>query len=699
MVLFTRLARSTDGGLTWSQLDRAPVNIDFAAVDPEYGIIYAVSNCPGSCVAGRSTSARRIFFSTDGRKWSVLPACPWVNGLTAIAGVVYAATSGGLQVFDPLAGSRQRRGPEIAIRSVAVARAAPHRVYVLPETSGVLTSIEGESEWAEASEGLPASSANSIAISSSEPSIASAATNAGMFKTTDRGDTWTLVDERFSSDVSVGPDSAASVYSYTRSIVQQAAVASVQKSMDGGLTWSGVTPAVGRRMNPLEVAPTDPSVVYTALANGLSKSVDGGSSWEAVMNGIDLDDDDFYYGFGVYSLSVDRTDSSRVFAAKSSGVYRTTDGGARWNFQYGPRAARAIAFDGRDPAIVYAASSAGVFRTADDGDTWARAGLNDKFICALASHGASLYAGTADGRVYRTQDGGDHWSGLGGPARALISKLAVDPSGTHIFASTRAGVYRYDDLHLPIAIDRLADETQRLGSLLDAVRDPQLKNALLVLPVDGDLADVTLTNRRDAPQDVVVIGVPGGAAFHLRLPPSSKPGEGAVRIDDAAARLDAPAPGALLFFVVDREGKPDAGADVSGAVQIWRQRDPSKAPLEQAIESIHAREFPDQPAAQIRGLVHDAAVEASVTIMNLSNDARTFVVAEHGKRGNTEFALTVEPFSVARSGLSDREFGTLNLTVDGGDSPRPWLFYASTTDRATGETQTFRFRRTETEVP
>lgn len=107
--------------------------------------------------------------------------------------------------------------------------------------------------------------------------------------------------------------------------------------------------------------------------------------------------------------------------------------------------------------IGLAATSAGIFRTTDGGRRWqpGSIGIEDPVAVALAfappmqTDGATVFASTAQGRLYRSDDGGAGWqeiatwAGLG-----VITALALSPnyaSDRTLFAATTDGMFRSQD--------------------------------------------------------------------------------------------------------------------------------------------------------------------------------------------------------------------------------------------------------------
>ena len=108
------------------------------------------------------------------------------------------------------------------------------------------------------------------------------------------------------------------------------------KSTDGGGSWKDVTNQPWTRVAVIAIDPARPSVVYAGTDRGVGKTTDGGRHWRMVNSGLfdgraalrprvaSLDES------AVWSLTIDAQHPSTVYATTALGLYRTTNGGKRW---------------------------------------------------------------------------------------------------------------------------------------------------------------------------------------------------------------------------------------------------------------------------------------------------------------------------------------------------------------------------------
>lgn len=175
--------------------------------------------------------------------------------------------------------------------------------------------------------------------------------------------------------------------------------------------------------NNLAIDPQTPSVVYaTSFTTGVFKSTDGGASWSPINTGLPSG--------RALSIVVDPKATSTLYvtiapaAGTVGGAFKSTDGGASWTrtsngLPSGPVGGaepsylyQGLAIDPKNPSVLYAGSG--------------------------ANPGGAV--------VYRTQDGAANWTlvnaGLAGAS--FVGVIAIDPVTTStVYAGTSGGgVYK-----------------------------------------------------------------------------------------------------------------------------------------------------------------------------------------------------------------------------------------------------------------
>ena len=159
------------------------------------------------------------------------------------------------------------------------------------------------------------------------------------------------------------------------------------------LSLSGWTPLgpgnIGGRTRALVVDPVDPQTMYAAgVSGGVWKSTDGGASWRPMS--------DLLPSIAVVSLAMAPSDRNVLYAGtgefftgdgvRGAGIFKSTDGAVTWtrlaatdtpDFYFVNR----LAVSPSNPARLYAATSTGLWRSLDGGTTWQKIISDPSFGC------------------------------------------------------------------------------------------------------------------------------------------------------------------------------------------------------------------------------------------------------------------------------------------------------------------------------
>lgn len=274
----------------------------------------------------------------------------------------------------------------------------------------------------------------------------------GVYKTLDRGGTWTLagLSTRYIHGIAIDPSAPSVIYAATDG-------AGMFKSTDGGGSWAAINAGLtGLYVYPVVLDPSTPSTLYvgTYFGSGVFKSTDAGGTWTQVSAGLTSQ--------AVFALAIDPADPAKIYAGTydctycGGHLYRSSNGGANWTaIASFSQPVQAILVDADDPDILFVGAGgwggAGVFRSDDAGATWSplNSGLTDTTVHALArsTHDPDeMYAGTiGGGGVFRTVDGGATWASVtSGLPNTQNFALQIDPhQPSTVYAGTNGhGVCR-----------------------------------------------------------------------------------------------------------------------------------------------------------------------------------------------------------------------------------------------------------------
>ncbi|HEV8132517.1 MAG TPA: SBBP repeat-containing protein [Acidobacteriota bacterium] len=178
---------------------------------------------------------------------------------------------------------------------------------------------------------------------------------------------------------------------------------------------------------------------------GIFKSTNGGTTWNVSGGGVSDP--------SIYSLNVDPTTATNVYAATFGGIFKSSDGGNSWkaaNSGLTNTSVFALIIDPAIPSTLYAGTNGGgIYKSADGANSWnsANTGLTNLTISTLAIDAAStstLYAGTFGGGVFRSTNSGATWSAInsGLPNLNIFSLAVARTAPTVILAGTLAGVFK-----------------------------------------------------------------------------------------------------------------------------------------------------------------------------------------------------------------------------------------------------------------
>ncbi len=308
----------------------------------------------------------------------------------------------------------------------------------------------------------------------------------GVFKSEDGGATWVPVFDSMPSlsigAIAIDPVDTA-IYVGTGEVNSSGDSfngTGLYVSHDHGITWEHLGLDSTAHIARIVFDPTDHNTIYVAAmghlyttdtTRGVYKSTDGGQTWQKVLfvddttGCIDLvinpQNPNILYA-AMWSRI--RTPENRRVSGSGSGIYRSTDGGATWEYlTIGLPTSNVgrigITISQTDPNVLYAIFSdhpgyfTGVYKTTYGGDTWSRTidgNLSDIFssygwyfgqIRVDPTNPQVVYAMGL--HIYKTTDGGNSWYQLTGwDVHVDHHDLWISPSNPdHLIDGNDGGVY------------------------------------------------------------------------------------------------------------------------------------------------------------------------------------------------------------------------------------------------------------------
>jgi photosystem II stability/assembly factor-like uncharacterized protein len=277
---------STDAGLTW----QAILNLsDDQVLFPEWGAIRVDPSQPERILLG----IEGIYYTINqGQSWSYQPI-PEINPMTAVI------------EFSP-------SNPRTIYAGGASANTMVH-----PEEFagwGMVVTKDGGQTWESINgAGFIHVPVLDIAIDPIDSTTVYAATQNGLFKSTNSGKDWTSfsgLPKGATHTAGISPKNPDMLFAGVEQI-------GFYRSRDGGISWrqvsGGLEPNGSHR--DLVFDPSNPQIVYLAdLMSGVYRSTDGGMSWEKINNGLSTR--------AVTSLSIS-SDGQHLYAGTNGeGVFR-----------------------------------------------------------------------------------------------------------------------------------------------------------------------------------------------------------------------------------------------------------------------------------------------------------------------------------------------------------------------------------------
>jgi photosystem II stability/assembly factor-like uncharacterized protein len=336
------------------------------------------------------------------------------------------------------------------VTTVAGVVGQPRTYYFGGTGGGVFKTMDGGATWQPITDGqIATGSVGAIAVAPSDPNVlylgmgespirGNLSHGNGVYKSTDAGKTWKhmgLADSRHIARIRVHPSNPDLVYVAAQGHAFGAnAERGIFRSRDGGKSWEKIA-YVDDKTGACELAmdPSNPRILYAgfwqvirrpwAFESGgpgsqIRRSLDGGDTWEK------LEGEGLPKGiWGISGIAISAADPNRIYAiieAEKGGVFRSDDGGKKWQRTSDSNALRQRAWyysriytDPKDVDSVYVVNVQ-FLHSKDGGKTFQpiRTPHGDNHDLWIAPDDPRRMIESNDGGAQVSEDGGATWTSI-----------------------------------------------------------------------------------------------------------------------------------------------------------------------------------------------------------------------------------------------------------------------------------------------
>ncbi len=287
----------------------------------------------------------------------------------------------------------------------------------------------------------------------------------GIYKSTDFGETWTLLSSTsggsassFGDVMKLAADPSGNIYAATKDykvgygVYSYSLSGGLYKSTNGGTSWTAINSAAfaTNYFNPTDVLPVSSSTILFAVnANGstlggIYRTTNGGSAWSLISSGLPSS------GYARIAFAQDpgaantvlavfeSTDESTGGDAGLKGIYKSTDAGATWTQLTSPPKITStggrsylsnqgwydnvIAIDPYNSSNI-CIGGVDMMKSTNGGTSWSQLTFWDSYYGTPAVHAdhhaivfdkknsGTIFEGN-DGGIYKTTNGGMTWTNI-----------------------------------------------------------------------------------------------------------------------------------------------------------------------------------------------------------------------------------------------------------------------------------------------
>ena len=362
------------------------------------------------------------------------------------------------------------------VRSIVISPSNSSILLAGSVSGGIWKTTNGGASWSPKTDAVGILSIGSMVIDPTNSGVVYAGTGegwanvdaiygGGIYKSTDFGDTWTLLSStigasitHFGNIMKLAADPSGNIYAATRDVklgygpTSSSTSGGLYKSSDGGTSWTAINSAnvATNYFRPTDILPISSSVILFAVnasgatLGGIYRTTNGGTNWNLVSSNLPTSN------YRRISFAQDPNNANTVLAVFEStdlttsgdaglkGLYRSTDAGATWiQLTAPPKIAstgsmsylgaqgwydNVIAIDPNNSSTIYV-GGIDLMKSTNGGTSWSHLSYWDSYygtpvvhadhhaIVLDASHPNTIFNGN-DGGIYKSTNGGTSWTSL-----------------------------------------------------------------------------------------------------------------------------------------------------------------------------------------------------------------------------------------------------------------------------------------------
>ncbi len=339
-----------------------------------------------------------------------------------------------------------------------------------------------QAEWESLSTGLPEAEVSFLASSPQDPGMLYTASSKRVYRRSEQNGGWKQVLSVRGSESQIHQIFSDTV---SKGVLYVASDKGLQKSMDSGKKWDWVYRGVGEKARSvLFIAedPKDAGILWLGTGQGLVRISKDGRTAEKIAS---------FPETAVHSIQVSENTADLFLADTSSGIYKSSDHGERWEkvlsgretvadentaeplsqfqieeLQSLPAFSSLVHVPAQKKYLT--ASPNGIYEAGADAVDWKKIGatLPAEDIRHLAASSETFYAATGRGVFQFDTESGRFKDLSDGLPSQDVRTLLYHPYSGDLYAATKKGVYRYPKPELKIPAEMMEGKP-KLQNMLD----------------------------------------------------------------------------------------------------------------------------------------------------------------------------------------------------------------------------------------